>query len=54
MLPPMTHSFELMDLPRHKHQFIVGRDLLRAFFGEQIPMSLLPPDADSVTIRCCL
>ena len=47
MLPPMTHSFELMDLPRHKHQFIVGRDLLRAFFLKQLPMSLLPPDADS-------
>ena len=45
LLSPMTHPFELMDLPRHKHQFIVGRDLLRPIFGRDIPMSLLPPDS---------
>ena len=47
MLKPMTHSFELMDLPRHKHQFIVGRDLLPSIFGEHVPLSLLPPNTES-------
>ena len=49
MLPPMTNAFELMDLPRHKHQFIVGRDLLRPIFGDNIPMSLLPADSSEST-----
>ena len=49
MLEAMTNVFELMDLPRHKYQFIVGRDLLRPIFGENIPMSLLPPDSSQST-----
>jgi hypothetical protein len=50
MLSPRTHAFELMNLPRHKHQFIIGLDLLHPLFGKNIPTSLLPqPPVDLST-----
>lgn len=36
-LPCREHSFELMDLPRHRYQFIIGTDLIKVMFPTSIP-----------------
>jgi hypothetical protein len=41
ILPERSHSFEVLDLPNHKYQFVIGRDLIPSLFGKAIPTSLL-------------
>jgi hypothetical protein len=45
-LPPRAYAFELLHLPTHKYQFIIGMDLIRSIFKKSIPLSLLPPKED--------
>jgi transposase InsO family protein len=44
LLSPCTHAFELMQLPVHKYQFIIGMDLLRELFPHHMPTSLMVSD----------
>ena len=40
-LAPITHSFELLDLPTEEYQFAIGKDLIGTLFPQYVYTSLL-------------
>ena len=40
-LPPVTHPFELLDLPTDEYQFAIGKDLIGTLFPKYVHTSLL-------------